>query len=64
MPERFPRAHGFADRRYDRQFFFVFFFFFHSSFLHPLMFLRGGGRESIAIFDGPSGRSIMFAAAQ
>lgn len=64
MPERFPRAHGFADRRYDRQFFFVFFFFFHSSFLHPLMFLRGGGREALAFFDGPAGRAILFAAAQ
>ena len=64
MPERFPRAHGFADRHYDRQFFFVFFFLLSFVFLHPLMFLRGGGREALAFFDGPAGRAILFAAAQ
>ena len=63
MPERFPRAHGFADRRYDRQFFFVFFFLLPFVFFAPAH-VFAGGREALAFFDGPAGRAIPFAAAQ
>ena len=63
MPERFPRAHGFADRRYDRQFFLVFFFLLSFVFIPPAH-VFAGGREALAFFDGPAGRAILFAAAQ
>lgn len=63
MPERFPRAHGCADRRYDRQFFFVFFFLLSFVFFAPAH-IFAGGREALAFFDGPAGRAILFAAAQ
>ena len=63
MPEMLPRAHGFADRRYDRQFFFVFFLLFSFVFIASTH-VFAGGREALAFFDAPAGRTILFAAAQ
>ena len=63
MPEMLPRAHGFADRRYDRRFFLVFFLLLFFVFMMPAH-VFAGGREALAFFDGPAGRAILFAAAQ
>ena len=63
MSELLLRAHGSADRRYDRQFFFVFFLLFSFVFIASTH-VFAGGREALAFFDAPAGRTILFAAAQ
>mgnify|MGYP000845112811 FL=1 len=63
MTEMLPRAHGSADRCYDRQFFFVFFFLLSFVFIASAH-VFAGGREALAFFDAPAGRTILFAAAQ
>lgn len=63
MSELLLRAHGSADRRYDRQFFFVFFLLLSFVFIAPTH-VFAGGREVLAFFDAPAGRTILFAAAQ
>ena len=50
MPEMLPRAHGFSDRRYDRQFFLVFFFLLSFVFIPPAQVFAGGREVGVGCF--------------